>query len=234
MIEAYRSLARATARLRFGPPVTHVYNPLDYAWEPFRRYLELWGSGPKEALFLGMNPGPWGMAQTGIPFGEVELVKGWMRIDGEVRQPGNPHPKRPVLGFSCARREASGKRLWGWARERFKTPENFFSRFFVVNYCPLAFFDEPGTNLTPDKLPLRERAALEKICDEALRGVVAAMRPGLVVGVGRFAAGRAESALTGLGVRIGAIPHPSPANPQANKGWAALAEKSLRSLGVSP
>ena len=37
--------------------------------------------GRKEAVFLGMNPGLWGMAQTGVPFGTVSLVRDWMGIE---------------------------------------------------------------------------------------------------------------------------------------------------------
>ena len=35
----------------------------------------------KRVVFLGMNPGPFGMAQVGVPFGEVAAVRDWLRID---------------------------------------------------------------------------------------------------------------------------------------------------------
>ena len=63
-----RSLSRKVNALAFSPPVTHVYNPLDYARAPHEAYLTRWGKGPKQVLLLGMNPGPFGMAQTGVPF----------------------------------------------------------------------------------------------------------------------------------------------------------------------
>jgi single-strand selective monofunctional uracil DNA glycosylase len=218
--------------LRFAPPVTHVYNPLEYAREPYDRYLSRYGSRPKEAVLVGMNPGPWGMAQTGVPFGEVNLVRRWLGIEAPVGRPAALHPKRPVLGFSCPRSEVSGKRLWGWARKRFRTPERFFKRFFVANYCPLLFIDAEGRNKTPDALPLSERNSVVAVCDRALRLTVVWLAPRYVVGVGQFAEDRVRTALAGLQVTVGGITHPSPANPKANRGWEALVEEELSSLGI--
>lgn len=228
----YQDLSRELSTLRFRAPVACVYDPLTYAWAPFAQYLERYGGGPKEALFLGMNPGPFGMAQNGIPFGEVSIVKDWLRIDAPIGKPEREHPKRPVLGYDCARSEVSGARLWGWARERFATPERFFARFFVANYCPLAFMEESGKNVTPDKLPPDERAPLEAACDKALRRFVGCLKPTRVIGVGAFARKRAEKALAGLDVAIGEVLHPSPASPKANSGWIRHAEEDLRRQGV--
>lgn len=218
--------------LEIGPPVACVYNPLDYAREPHREYLERFGRPPKEVLLVGMNPGPWGMAQTGVPFGEVAAVRDWMGIDGRVGRPDPEHPKRPVEGFACRRSEVSGRRLWGWARARFGTPERFFARFFVWNYCPLVFMEETGRNRTPDRLPAGEAAPLLAACDRALARAVRHLGPRLVAGLGRFAADRARAALGGRGVALGCVLHPSPASPAANRGWAEVAEKQLRELGV--
>lgn len=229
-----RTLADAVDRLSFAAPVTHVYNPLDYAREPHEQYLQRFGDGTREVLLVGMNPGPFGMAQTGVPFGEIALVRDWMGISGDVKQPADPHPRRPVQGFNCRRAEVSGARLWGWARERFGTPERFFARFFVANYCPLVFMEESGRNRTPDKLPAAERDALFAVCDEALRATVESLRPRIVVGVGAFARQRAEAALSGMDCSIGTVLHPSPASPIANRGWAAAAEKQFRDdLGIA-
>ncbi len=220
-------------KLKFAAPVTHVYNPLVYAIKPHRQYWQRYGKGPKEAVFLGMNPGPWGMAQTGVPFGEVGLVRDWMGIEAPVGHPPHEHPKRPVDGFNCTRSEVSGKRLWGWAAERFGSPGNFFDRFFVINYCPLMFMEESGKNRTPDKLPLAERAPLIEACDEALREVVRELSPRILIGVGKFAAKQAALALGSTGPRIESILHPSPASPMANRGWAPLAEKQLIEMGIN-
>lgn len=225
-------LGKEVDSLRFASPVTHVYNPLAYAAEPHRKYLERYGVRRPEVLLLGMNPGPWGMAQTGVPFGEVNAVRDWLGIDGQVGRPSLEHPKRPVQGFACVRSEVSGRRVWGWAAERFKTPERFFERFFISNYCPLIFLEESGRNRTPDRLPKAEREALFAACDRALVKVVAHLRPETVIGFGRFAELRALETLTGTEVQIGRILHPSPASPAANAGWSEQIEKQLAGLGI--
>jgi len=195
--------------------------------------LSRYGNPTKEVLLLGMNPGPFGMAQTGVPFGDVAMVRDWLGIVAAVAKPRDEHPKRPVLGFECHRSEVSGARLWGWARDRFGTPQRFFERFFVANYCPLAFMESSGANRTPDKLPAAEQQAVSSACDEALREVVRLLRPRLVIGIGGFAERRARLALASENVAIGTILHPSPASPLANQGWAGKIERQLEGLGVS-
>jgi single-strand selective monofunctional uracil DNA glycosylase len=233
LVDVYRWLAKRVGALRFGPPVAYTYNPLSYAREPFEQYVQRYGaSAPREVLLVGMNPGPFGMVQTGVPFGDVTIVRDWLGISGRVAAPAETHPKRPVLGFDCPRSEVSGSRVWGWARDRFGTPERFFARFFVANYCPLAFVEESGRNLPPDKLPAAELQPLVAACDEALRRVVAVLEPQIVIGIGGFAEKRARAALDGRGTRIGCILHPSPANPAANRGWADVIERQLGELGI--
>lgn len=219
--------------LTFGPPVAYVYNPLDYAWDMHREYLQRYGYQPKEVVLLGMNPGPWGMAQTGVPFGEVAAVRDWLGLEAEISRPADEHPKRPVLGLDCSRSEVSGRRLWRFAEEVFGTPETFFGTFFVANYCPLQFLEESGRNLTPDKLAAADRGPLLEVCDDALRRTVETLRPRLVVGVGAFAEKRARIILGNDGPRIGRILHPSPASPAANRGWDTAAAAQLKALGVA-
>ena len=233
LVSIAERLRKRTRGLRFDAPVTHVYAPLDYAWAPHRLYLERYGRDAREILFVGMNPGPFGMAQTGVPFGDVTLVRDWLGIDAPVARPAREHPRRPVLGFGIGRGEVSGARLWGWARDRCGKAERFFRRAFVWNYCPLCFLDEGGRNVTPDKL--RPRAARERlfaICDEALAASVKHLRPAVVVGIGRFAADRARPVAEGAGARCGAAPHPSPASPVANRGWPGVFDDALRELDV--
>jgi single-strand selective monofunctional uracil DNA glycosylase len=232
LIEAARTLARAVHQNGFKPPVAYVYNPLDYAWSAHEAYLRKFGNGRKRLIFLGMNPGPFGMVQTGVPFGEIAAVRDWMGISLLVGRPDRAHPKRPIDGFACTRSEVSGRRLWGLFAETFGAPGNFFADHFVVNYCPLAFLDERGRNLTPDKFPAAETGNLYSACDAHLRQVVDALRPEWVIGVGDFAEKRARLALSGNGVQFGKILHPSPASPAANRGWSAAATKQLRELGV--
>lgn len=231
LIDAARQLGDALDGLRFAAPVSHVYNPLDYAWAIHRDYLQRYGDGRRRVVFLGMNPGPFGMVQTGVPFGEIATVRDWLELAGEVGQPATPNPQRAVEGFACTRSEVSGQRLWGLFRTRFGTPEAFFADHFVANYCPLAFFDH-GRNLTPDKLPATEARPLLAACDAHLRSVVEAVQAEWVIGIGAWAEKRAAAALTGMDVRLGRILHPSPASPAANRGWAEAASAQLHALGI--
>lgn len=216
----------------FLPPVAQVYNPLEYARLPHEAYLRRYGSKPIRVLFVGMNPGPFGMAQTGVPFGDVTMVRDWLKISGTVEPPPTTHPKRPVAGFRCTRREVSGMRLWGWARETFGTPERFFSECFVINYCPLVFMDTSGKNITPDQLRADERGPLFGVCDAAVRRVVSALAPQTAVGIGRFAAERLRLSLGDERCAIATLLHPSPANPRASRDFAPEATACLRACGV--
>ena len=226
-------LRDGTDSLRFAEPVTHVYNPLVYGWNAHVDFLTRFGQGTGKVVLLGMNPGPFGMAQTTVPFGEIASVRDWMGIVEIDGRPAVEHPKRPILGFGCTRSEVSGRRLWGWARERYGTPEAFFEKFFVLNYCPLVFMEgKNGRNVTPDKLPAAERAPLYGVCDQALSDIMAVLQPRMLVGVGGFAEKRAKQTL-GDAVPVGRILHPSPASPAANRGWQAAAEKQLAALGLA-
>ena len=232
LIAAARRLRDAVDKLTFAAPVTHVYNPLRYAWRAHEIYLQRYGNNPKRVLFLGMNPGPFGMAQTGVPFGQIAAVRAWLDIETKIDRPPNEHPKRPVTGFDCHRSEVSGERLWGLFAKRFGTAEKFFRDHLVVNYCPLAFLEESGRNRTPDKLPPQERAALYAFCDEHLRAIIRILKPDWLIGVGDFAVKRARDALADSPPHVGQILHPSPACPASNKDWAGTVTAQLRALGV--
>jgi len=232
LIEITRRLAHDLNQLTFSLPVTHVYNPLEYARQSHEIFLNRYGTGTKEVVFLGMNPGPWGMAQTGVPFGEVGVVRDWLEINAPVRRPEREHPAKPVTGMDCTRSEVSGRRLWGLFRDQAETPEAFFSRFFVLNYCPLLFLEESGRNRTPAQLPIAERRQIMSICDEALRRFIETLGAKIVIGIGQYAEDRAQEALAGKNLRIGRILHPSPASPAANRDWAGTALRQLDELGI--
>jgi len=246
LLDAMDALCDALAPLRFSEPVTHVYNPLVYARGNAEQFIKRFATGPRRVVMMGMNPGPWGMAQTGVPFGEVAAVRDWMGltepIDQEAFQRGGTlpgeHPKRPIQGLDCPRSEVSGRRLWGLMAERFVTPKAFFAGHYIVNYCPLCFMGQTGRNITPDKLPAAERQPVEAACDAHLAAVLSALKPGVVVGIGKFAERCAQRVIDWHGdslarqPRVGALLHPSPASPAANRGWAAQASRQLETQGV--
>ena len=140
LIAAGKELSQKVDSLKFAEPTTHIYNPLSYAWNAHEAYIRKHGNSPKKVLFMGMNPGPFGMAQTGIPFGQIEHVRDWIGVSCAVDKPKNEHPKRLIEGFNCTRSEVSGQRLWGFFKEQFASAEHFFESHYVLNYCPLVFY----------------------------------------------------------------------------------------------
>lgn len=241
VLKASAVLRDTVDRLQFADPVAWVYNPLEYAWDLHAAYVRQWGNTRKRVLLLGMNPGPWGMVQTGVPFGEVAAVRDFLGLAGQVGHPVREHPKRPVQGLDCPRSEVSGRRLWGLFAEKFGTADAFFAEHFVVNYCPLVFMEESARNRTPDKLPVAETTPLFAACDQRLRRLVDLYEPQWVVGVGGFARKKLEGLFGAKATgprashqpaRIGTVLHPSPASPAANRGWAAAAGKQLVEQGI--
>lgn len=226
-------LSAELAGQQFGPPVELVYRPLVYARPMWAEYVRRFGQATGRVLLVGMNPGPWGMTQTGVPFGEVAAVRSWLGLDVPFDPPPLQHPRVPIEGLACWRNEVSGQRVWGWAKARYGSPERFFGQFAVANYCPLCFIEPSGRNRTPDKLPKPERVPLEAACDRALLATVTLLQPRLVVAIGVYAEERARIALASAGVPIGRILHPSPANPMASRDWPAQIEAQLRGLGVA-
>lgn len=234
LITAAKKLSKEIDSLSFSDPVTHVYNPLVYAWKSHQAYLSLVNDGGAEVVFLGMNPGPWGMAQTGVPFGEIAAARDFLGLNSPVDRPDNEHPKRPVEGFDCGRSEVSGRRLWGLFQQKWKTPKAFFAKHFVSNYCPLVFMEASARNRTPDKLPSADREPLDAACDRHLQSVLKILRPKYVVGVGVYAEKCLQRALdTGVvDAKLSRILHPSPASPAANQDWAGKVTKQLSDAGI--
>ena len=232
LIQHVNRLNRKLRGMEFSDPVACVYNPLEYALAAHRLYLNRYGTGTKRVIFLGMNPGPYGMVQTGVPFGEIGMVRDWMGIEARIGQPPQVHPKRPVQGFACTKSEVSGRRLWGLMAERHPNAEDFFADHIVLNYCPLVRMTETGKNLTPDKLPRGEMAAVNEACDAFLIRCFDYYRPEIIVGVGVFAEKQAQRLCTRSNTRIGRMLHPSPASPLANRHWPQRAIDDLVDLGV--
>jgi single-strand selective monofunctional uracil DNA glycosylase len=240
LLSAARELSQTLATLRFAAPIVHVYDPLQYAWAPYQAYVTRYGATRRRVVLLGMNPGPFGMMQTGVPFGEVAAVRDWMGLRAPVERPAREHRKRLIEGFECPRSEVSGRRLWGWAALRFGTASAFFNDWFVLNYCPLVFLEASGRNFTPDKLPAAQRKAVAEACDRHLAAALTALQPEWAIGVGGFAerclrtvlqSDRVDSAFARR-VKVAQILHPSPASPAANRGWSEAVDRTLAQLGV--
>ena len=212
--------------------VDAVYNPLAYAWEPHRAYLELASGGGAKTLLLGMNPGPHGMGQMGIPFAATSVVRDLLKITNlEVGQPRKPHPKRPISGLDWPKEEVSGTRLWGLLANEYGSAESIFKSVFLLNHCPLMLFSgERATNITPDKITGPTTRTLLERCDEHLREVVDIMQIERVIGVGRYSEKRALNALSGIDISVTTCWHPSPASPLANRNKGEDWKKNVRNV----
>lgn len=152
LLSIEKQLSTRVQSITFQSSVQYVYNPLEYAFDTHAMYVRKYCNGPKKILFLGMNPGPWGMSQTGVPFGEISMVRDWLKISGSIGVPSKEHPDRKVTGFECTRSEISGRRLWGLFKDLCDSPENFFRYAYMHNYCPLALMDVKARNITPAEL----------------------------------------------------------------------------------
>ncbi len=237
-----QALIRRTEELRDSslslsfPGDVIPYHPLSYAWAVHREYLSRYVRKSAPLLFLGMNPGPFGMAQTGIPFGEIDAVTTYLKLSGEIAPFPGAHEKRPVTGFECTRSEVSGRRLWTLIAELYPDAGTFPDHLSVMNYCPLLFADKGpgGKNIVPEKLAKPYREQLEALCDSYLDDIVTLIRPEVIVGVGIYAEkkGKASVARTGLPIRVTSVLHPSPASPAANRGWSEQAVASMKERGV--
>lgn len=153
LLNIAKQLNQRLQSLTFKSPIEFVYNPVEYAFNLHEQYINTYCKSTKEIIFIGMNPGPFGMCQTGVPFGDINHVKDWLGIDGVLlSKPENECPNRPILGLSCTRQEISGQKFWGLFEKICGTPENFFKSAFVYNYCPLAFMKNNGANVTPNNI----------------------------------------------------------------------------------
>ena len=234
LIKAGRLLADELRPLRFSDPVTHTYLTVDYARDGYEAYLETYANSKKRTLLLGMNPGPYGMAQTGVPFGEIAAVRDWMGLSPKIGKPDNEHPKRKIQGMDCPKSEVSGRRLWGLFSEKFPNAKDFFNDHLVINFCPLIWMKDSGANLTPDKIRTAEMLPADVACQKHLRRLIEILEPQYLIGVGGYAENQMQAAQAQLGTTatIAKILHPSPASPAANRGWAEVAERQLKEIGV--
>ncbi|MFB6344166.1 MAG: uracil-DNA glycosylase family protein [bacterium] len=225
--------------LTFEEKVEWYYNPLDYAFEVHKAYLKSFGNDTKTGFFLGMNPGPWGMAQTGIPFTDPHIARDWMGLpERPIGTPPNEREDRPVDGWSSDRKEASGQKLHGYFRNIFGSLDAFFETNIVMNYCPLVMFSEEATNLTPEDLLKDDRQALFDICDPYLGDLIEFYDPDVFVGIGRFGQRRLMELTERTEEEVAYLPHPSPASPIATRDggdyWRGLVDDMLEEWDLLP
>ena len=215
--------------------VEFAYNPLDYAWKPHKYYLEKYGRLGAKIIIMGMNPGH-GMGNTGIPFGCPEIVRTYLNIANlKVKQPMKTHPKRMITGLECKKPEISGKRIWGLIEEIYGSPTNAFKEIFVLNHFPLWMFNESGQNITPDKLRKSTTKEIFTACNKYLTEIAHILNAKTIIGVGKYAHKMAKLALSDNQIEtinVKEIPHPSPANPLANKDkgkiWKNISKKVIK------
>ncbi|KAL1122807.1 hypothetical protein AAG570_003133 [Ranatra chinensis] len=224
-------LSRRLRDTDFGPSVEYVYDPLTYAYDIHSKFVRKFCLGTKEILFLGMNPGPWGMMQNGVPFGENTSVQQFLGLFGTVVKPEREHPLRPVLGLACRRSEVSGKRFWSLARLLGASEaEVFFRHCFVYNYFPLCLIGSHGKNVTPPELKAAVQRSIESACDSALCEVISLLNVKVVIGIGRFSEKKALNVVSRAGlndVKVLFLPHPSPRNPATNKDWLTTTKQLI-------
>ncbi|XP_053682606.1 single-strand selective monofunctional uracil DNA glycosylase isoform X2 [Sabethes cyaneus] len=230
-------LCEALKQVTLGD-VAVTYNPIEYAAELHIAYLQKFLDGPKPVLFLGMNPGPWGMCQTGVPFGYIPAVRDWMQLRGQVSKPNPELESRPVDGLNCTRAEQSGKRWWDLFQSLCGEPEVFFRNCFVFNICPLAFFHTTGRNITPADLKGTSKTRLQEICTTYLKEALELLQPAIIVSVGRYTEDRVKALvkqklLDPNSVQLKCIPHPSPRSVN-NTNWTEKASLWLTGNGIMP
>lgn len=235
MLVIEKALCESLLNLKLNDQIAFVYNPLDYASETHEDYVRKYCRSTKDILFLGMNPGPFGMAQNGVPFGDTHYVKNWLNIKGSVQKPDREHPRRLIHGLHCVRSEVSGQRFWSFLEDISKTPDVFFSHCYVHNYCPLSFMTSSGKNVTPPEIQSSQKKVLLDICDKSILEVIKLLHVKFIIGIGKFAEGRARKVIKEYqitNVKVFGIMHPSPINPFANKGWKDIIYRQLSECGI--
>jgi len=183
------------ANLKKYPDIV-VINPLEYLWLQYGYYTSCYHNQYPRAMIIGMNPGPKGMSQTGIPFGSPNIIPSILpnkSLFNEIRDnEGSPvsSPHRRITGPSNTTVEVSGNRLWSALIKRYGDFKSITSEIFVDNICPLLFLcgKNGSKNLTPDKLtPSPAKIILIRLCTERLQKIYQCLgEPSNIVALGRW------------------------------------------------
>lgn len=177
-----------------------------------------------------MNPGPFGMCQTGVPFGDPKCVKEFLQIEGVVNKPEIECPFREILGFNSSRREQSGERLWRFFQSICHTPEFFFKNAFLFNFCPIALMKGNGCNVTPGEIKdIKVRKSLEVLCEDWYLKVIRLLQPEYLIAIGRYIHKKTKDVFKANhidNIKILYMPHPSP-RAVNNTNWHEKAQTFL-------
>lgn len=57
-------------QLHLPSEIQCIYNPTVYARHTFEIFVQKYCNSKKDIMYFGMNPGPWGMSQTGVRISE--------------------------------------------------------------------------------------------------------------------------------------------------------------------
>ncbi|XP_037927861.1 single-strand selective monofunctional uracil DNA glycosylase-like [Teleopsis dalmanni] len=205
--------------------ITHIYNPVEYAADLHCEYLRKYLDRPKRVVFLAVHPEQNGMAQTGVPFGNVSTVRDMMKLCGEVKQPNRLHPKHPVLGLNCHINEPSGVRFWGLMDKIAGSLDTFSEQCFVHTFCPLLFFNEYGRTIEPCVLPFEIKYPMRDLLVEALCKEMKLVQPEIIVVTGNYVYnGLQRSELYAKTLLVMTNPHPWVPN---NHNWVRRSERWL-------
>jgi len=220
-----------------------VWNPALYALDIYQEYLTKFPPEPGAILALGLNPGPYGMAQTGIPFTDCRTASGALGMEMTI-------PGKAPDDLISRLKKANGK--WRGTYERSSLGmyrflilawgdiKTAYRNWFVGNPCPLLFLDPERWNVTPADPRLRRMKEVGELRQRAVIGFSEILNPRGIVCFGKdVAKAVGEVAIRQVGPdRVVFYEHPARAVPEK---WAAglLQELTQRQLltgkpGVSP
>lgn len=241
---------RLSERLAALPPCGDLValDPTRYCRSAWAAYLAL-AARPGCVLVVGMNPGPHGMAQTGVPFTDPLIAR-------ELEMPLGPKPPT-VLGphnvgvwgyhggWAAGRkikREESAKRLWGLLREVCapyaaagpsadkiaEATRRVCKDVLLVNALPVCWLTPEGRNVSAEDVDRRARnLKLRAAAMEWLYSLIGVLEPASIVGVGAWSYSVAAEATTGADRSthleyINRVRHPSPL-AGSEESWRAEA-----------
>ena len=230
----YRGRAAAVRRRRCAPLFAASHARPESAHlrlGAHEQYLKRFGEGRKRVVFLGMNPGPFGMVQVGVPFGEVNAVRDWMQISAPVAPPKTPNPSRPVEGFTCQRSEVRVSACGRFFAERYPHAQDF-CRPLCAELLPAGVLRSRAQRDTRQAPEERNRTALCRLRCTFRRASTRWRRNGWSASASLPDAGASSACPFVPAGEDRHRAHPSPAGPIANRGWAPQAAAQLTALGI--